>query len=114
MIAIWIDAQISPVIATWIDQNYEEIGAKPVRDVGLRDAEDEEIFEAAREADVIVMSKDSDFTELLERNGPPPKVIWLTCGNTSNQKLRKILRRMLRPVVKILEGSEAIVEIGNI
>lgn len=44
---IWIDAQISPAIAAWISSNYP-VSAIAIRDLGLRDAEDKEIFEAAR------------------------------------------------------------------
>ena len=84
MMEIWIDAQLSPTLAAWINRTYDDIAAQSVRAAGMRDAEDDEIFHAAREAGVVVMSKDSDFLDLLERHGPPPQVIWITCGNTSN------------------------------
>ena len=45
---IWVDAQMSPAIATWISSNYA-VSAVAIRDLGLRDAEDKEIFEAARQ-----------------------------------------------------------------
>lgn len=64
------------------------ITAIPLRDLGLRDAEDTEIFACAKAEGVILMTKDSDFAELVNRLGSPPKVIWLTCGNTSNAELR--------------------------
>jgi predicted nuclease of predicted toxin-antitoxin system len=114
MTEIWIDAQLSPALAAWINRAYEKINAQSIRAVGLRDAEDEEIFQAAREANVIMMSKDSDFLNLLDRHGPPPKVIWVTCGNTSNQRMRTILKQTLLPAVEMLEGSEIIVEIGDL
>ncbi len=114
MTEIWTDAQLSPALAAWINRTYEEITATSVRAVGLRDAEDAEIFQAAREAKVIMMSKDSDFLNLLDRHGPPPKVIWVTCGNTSNQRMRTILKQMLQPAVEMLEGSEVVVEIGDL
>jgi predicted nuclease of predicted toxin-antitoxin system len=114
MTEIWIDAQLSPALAAWVNRTYDDIHAQSVRAVGLRDAEDEEIFQAAREANVIVMSKDSDFLNLLDRYGPPPKVIWVTCGNTSNQRMRTILRQTLLPAVEMLEGSEIIVEIEDL
>lgn len=68
---IWIDAQLSPAIAAWINRTYQEIEAQSVRSVGLRDALDYEIFEEARKQDVVVMSKDDDFTELVAEHGPP-------------------------------------------
>jgi predicted nuclease of predicted toxin-antitoxin system len=87
---IWIDAQISPAIAAWISSNYP-MSAVAIRDLGLRDAEDKEIFEAARLEKAVVMTKDSDFVLLLDRLGPPPQVIWVTCGNTSNGRLKEVL-----------------------
>jgi hypothetical protein len=45
------------------------------------------IFFAARDAGAIVMSKDKDFAQLVLHHGPPPQVIWITCGNTSNARL---------------------------
>ncbi len=114
MTEIWIDAQLSPALAAWINRNYEEIEAQSVRGVGLRDAGDEEIYRAARTAEVIVMTKDSDFLNLLDRYGPPPKVIWVTCGNTSNERMRTILKRTLPSAVQMLEADETIVEIGDL
>jgi predicted nuclease of predicted toxin-antitoxin system len=113
MTEIWVDAQLSPALAAWINRKYEEIEAQSVRAVGLRDAGDEEIYRAAREAEVIVMTKDSDFLNLLDRLGPPPKVIWVTCGNTSNRRMRQILNQTLPSAVDMLEGEEEIVEIGD-
>jgi predicted nuclease of predicted toxin-antitoxin system len=114
MTRIWIDAHLSPALAAWIHRTYDDITAQSVRAVGLRDAEDEEIFQAAREASIIMMSKDSDFLNLLDRYGPPPKVIWVTCGNTSNQRMRTILKQTLQPAVEMLEGGETVVEIGDL
>lgn len=50
MTEIWIDAQLSPALAAWINRTYDEMTAKSVRAMGLRDAEDAEIFRAARKA----------------------------------------------------------------
>ncbi|MHC0064977.1 DUF5615 family PIN-like protein [Nostoc sp. UIC 10890] len=78
---IWVDAHLSPAIATWISNTFG-ITALALRDVGLRDAEDLEIFEAAKAQGVILITKDSDFVDLVERLGTPPQIIWLTCENT--------------------------------
>ncbi len=109
---IWLDAQLSPVIAPWIAANFS-VEAVAARDLGLRDAEDEEIFAAAKAASVVVMTKDSDFLELLERLGPPPQVIWLTCGNTSNARLKQIFTTTLQDAIDLLEVDERLVEISD-
>jgi len=107
---LWIDAHLSPAIATWITDTLG-VKATALRDLGLRDAEDPEIFAAAKAAGVIVMTKDSDFVDLVERLGPPPKIIWLTCGNTSNARLREILSVTLLKSLELLSTDEMLVEI---
>jgi predicted nuclease of predicted toxin-antitoxin system len=110
---IWVDAQLSPQIAVWINSEFA-VDAVPIRDIGLRDAEDEQIFMAAARADAIVLTKDRDFVLLLDRFGPPPQIIWLTCGNTSNEALKKILFETLPETLELLRTGEQIVEIGSI
>lgn len=59
------------------------------------------------------MTKDSDFLILLDRHGPPPQIIWLTCGNTSNARLREILKASFEKAVQWLEAGERLVEISD-
>ncbi|WP_407643668.1 DUF5615 family PIN-like protein [Deinococcus terrestris] len=42
--------------------------------MGDRDASDDEVFQAAREARAVVVSKDSDFLDRVTRLGPPPQL----------------------------------------
>ncbi|MGF1569937.1 MAG: DUF5615 family PIN-like protein [Nodosilinea sp.] len=115
MTTIWVDAHLSPAIATWITNNFD-VTAVALRDLGLRDAEDAEdpeIFEATKVQDAILMTKDRDFVDLVDRLGPPPKVIWLTCGNTSNARLREILSATLETSLELLTGGEPLVEISD-
>ena len=109
---IWVDAHLSPAIATWITSTFG-IEAIALRDLGLRDAEDSEIFEAAKAQKAVVMTKDSDFVDLVERLGSPPQIIWLTCGNTSNAKLREILGETLPRALELFAAGETLVEISG-
>jgi predicted nuclease of predicted toxin-antitoxin system len=59
------------------------------------------------------MTKDSDFVELVNARGMPPQVIWLTCGNTTNVRLREILAQALPSAIKLLKSGEAVVEISG-
>lgn len=110
---IWIDAQMSPAIAAWVNANFA-VNAVAIRDLGLRDSEDEEIFQAARRENAIVMTKDNDFVLLLDRLGVPPQVIWVTCGNTSNARLKEILTNTLPKALELLKSGEKLVEINAI
>ena len=107
---IWLDAHLSPGIAVWITGTFD-IKAYALRDVGLRDAEDSEIFEAAKDQEAIIITKDSDFVDLANRLGAPPQIIWLTCGNTSNSRLKEILNARLLEALAILRSGEVLVEI---
>ena len=109
---LWIDAQLSPALARWINEQFI-LEASAVRDLGLRDATDLAIFRVAREADAVVMTKDGDFARLLDEFGPPPRVIWLRCGNTSNARLRQLLMTTLPPALTLLEAGEPLVEISD-
>lgn len=110
--SIWIDAQLPPTLASWISDTFD-VNATALRDMGLRDAQDIEIFEAARVANAIIMTKDSDFVDLVCRLGTPPQIIWLTCGNVTNRNLRQLLAITLPDALESLRQGEIIVEIGN-
>jgi predicted nuclease of predicted toxin-antitoxin system len=91
-----------------------DLEASAVRDLGLRDAKDREIFDAARKDGVVVMTKDRDFVELVERLGPPPQVLWLTLGNTSNRRLREVLGASLTTALEVLRRGEPVVELTEV
>ena len=109
---IWVDAQLPPSIAKWVEARFGA-AAVAVRDLDLRDAADIDIFRAARQADAVVLTKDADFSHLLAQHGPPPRVLWLTCGNTSNAKLQEILSRSLPEALALFEAGEALVQISG-
>jgi predicted nuclease of predicted toxin-antitoxin system len=111
-VIIWVDAQMSPSLAPWITQEFG-IEAASARHLGLITAIDPEIFDAARKVGATVLTKDSDFVLLLERFGPPPSVLWVRCGNTSNDHLRKVLRDTLRNALALLGSGESLVEIND-
>ncbi len=109
---LWLDAQLPPAIAGWITDSFG-VAAVALRDLGLRDASDEEIHAAARCAAAVVVTKDADFVHLLDRLGTPPQVVWITCGNTSNARLRQLLAATLPDALRLLEKGEPLVELGD-
>ena len=109
----WINAQLSPALAPWLTQRFG-VEAFSVRFLGLRDATDRHIFMAARDARAVVVSKDSDFVTLLESYGPPPQVIWITAGNTSNAKMKLVLEKTFIAARDLLNAGEILVEIGDL
>jgi predicted nuclease of predicted toxin-antitoxin system len=107
----WVDAQLPPTLAAWLSQQYA-IEATSLRDLGLRDAADIDIFLAAQRAQVVMISKDSDFVELVSRHGSPPQLLWVTCGNVTNQRLQEVFAKTFHDALSALTSGQAIVEIG--
>lgn len=59
-----------------------------------------------------MISKDSDFVDLVSRHGPPPQLLWVTCGNVTNQRLHAVFDKTFALALTALRAGEAIVEIG--
>ena len=100
-LTFWLDAHLSPSIAKWLKENFG-VNAASLRSIGLREADDIDIFKAAKAADVIFISKDKDLKSFIDNFGPPPKLIWLTCGNTSNVTLKQILADNFETIIEVL------------
>lgn len=109
---VWIDAQLPPTLANWLTETFG-LDASALRDLGLRDAQDTDIFAAARAENVVIITKDSDFIDLVCRLGTPPQILWLTCGNVTNRNLRQLLTATLSDALEQLRQGEMIVEITN-
>jgi predicted nuclease of predicted toxin-antitoxin system len=109
-VILWLDAQLSPALADWIRSAFE-VDCAAVRDHGLQNADDHTIFMAARAAGAVVATKDVDFVRLLDRYGPPPQLIWITCGNTSNASLKTALQANWQTVRTMLDAGERLVEL---
>lgn len=63
-----------------------------VRDVGLKAADDPEVWKYAQENDLIICSKDSDMHQRSFVLGYPPKVVWVRLGNCSTSDVEDCLR----------------------
>ena len=110
---VWVDAQLPPSLARWL----HPLGTAQivhVADLGLLTAEDLEIFQKARDADAVVLTKDQDFIQLQARLGAPPSIVWLTCGNASNKVLKDLMVRTWPKVQELLEAGEALIEINEV
>jgi predicted nuclease of predicted toxin-antitoxin system len=71
-----LDQNVSPALVGLLaDANHL---AEHVRDLGMREAPDDVVLAAARDADAVLISSDTDFGELLARsNAKGPSVILL-------------------------------------
>jgi predicted nuclease of predicted toxin-antitoxin system len=103
-----------PGTGPWLGVRFD-LSAKPLRDIGLRDADDLDLYQAARRfGQVVIVTKDSDFVGLVRQLGTPPQVLLLSCGNLSTLELQALFSRYLPDALEALKNGQPLVEIlGN-
>ena len=74
-----------------VDLQSDFPGSAHVRDLGLERADDQTIWEVARNQGFIIVSKDADFHQRSFVHGHPPKVVWLRIGNVSTRRVLEIM-----------------------
>lgn len=85
------DENVSPKLPQMLANEYP--GSVHIREVGLRGAEDRQIWDYGRAQGFAIVSKDADFRERSFVEGFPPKVIWLDVGNAGTTMIAGLLRR---------------------
>lgn len=84
-----------------------------VRLLGLDQADDLTIWRFAAEQGFCIVTLDSDFADLSALLGPPPKVVWLRCGNRSTAFVEALVRtHALRILTMAVADSVDLIEIG--
>lgn len=63
-----------------------------MRQFGLQGADDEVVWNFAREHGYTIVSKDSDFRQRSFLFGAPPKVVWIRRGNCTTADIERILK----------------------
>ena len=69
-----------------------------VRLLGLDRADDVAVWQYAAESGFALMTLVVDFAEMAALRGPPPKVIWLRCGNQRTATIEALLRRHVKAI----------------
>ena len=78
-----------------------------IRLLGMERAEDRAIWEYAKANDFILVSQDADFADMATLFGPPPKVIWLRCGNQPTDAIERRLRGHAEAIAAFAEDGAA-------
>ncbi|MGE0743075.1 MAG: DUF5615 family PIN-like protein [Hyphomonadaceae bacterium] len=93
-----VDAQLPPALADFIRAKGHEASA--LREIGLRDADDANIWTWARAEAAIIVTKDEDFAQLVAANDDGPRVLWVRSGNL----LKRVLLARFESAWPELEG----------
>jgi predicted nuclease of predicted toxin-antitoxin system len=107
----WLDAHLDPNLAAWLGARFG-VSAKHVKELALDRATDREIFDAGRRfGAIVIVSKDSDFVDLVTLLGAPPQVLRLTFGNLSTVAAQAVLAKSFPDAMKLLESGAPWVDI---
>lgn len=91
------DENLSPRLVESLSGLYP--GSAHVHQCGLGGADDESVWNYARDNGFTIVSKDSDFQERSVLRGAPPKIIWIRATNCTTIDIESLLR-LAQPVVK--------------
>jgi predicted nuclease of predicted toxin-antitoxin system len=86
-------------------------GSTQVELVGLAEADDRTLWHYAGANGFALVSLDADFAEMATLLGPPPKVIWLRCGNQPTAVIATLLRARFDAIASFEHDTVACLEI---
>ncbi len=99
---IWLDTHLSPIIAKWLTDDFGYV-FKSSFILKFDGLDDIDIYKKAKDAGfIILLTKDSDFADLIERFGAPPKVINLEAENMKSRILYSLLKTQIERSVRLL------------
>jgi len=82
-------------------------GSEQAVRAGLAEADDVSIWTYAARHDLTIVTHDADFAELAALRGPPPKIIWLRCGNRPTDEIEKLIRARAPTIRSFIEDEWA-------
>ena len=86
------------------------MGARHVRDLGLKEGADHEIWLRSIADDAVILTRDSDFA-LFARQDPRGRLVWLRFGNCGNADLIRMVEARWADIAARLEAGERLVEV---
>ena len=76
-----------------------------VRNLKLENVSDIDIWSYAKEHDFCIVTFDSDFNDLSNLYGHPPKVLWLRSLDQTTQNVERLLRQKSKDIASFLKSD---------
>jgi predicted nuclease of predicted toxin-antitoxin system len=105
-----VDAQLPPALARLLRESGYDAFA--VREIGLREASDAEIWQYAIQEQAAIITKDEDFAERCLYSRNRPVIVWLRVGNTSNQALIRWFVPLWSKITRRIELGDYLIEVS--
>jgi predicted nuclease of predicted toxin-antitoxin system len=89
-------------------------GSLHVRDLDLQAVTDAEVLRVAAERDLVVVTKDKDFADIVTTRGDGPKILWLMLGNVATDEIADSILAAAESISHLLEDpSVQVVQISS-
>ncbi|MEX0775763.1 MAG: DUF5615 family PIN-like protein [Phycisphaeraceae bacterium] len=75
--------------------------------MGMAEADDRVLWQRAKADGFALVMQDVDFADMVGLYGPPPKVIWLRCGNRPTSFIEGLLRRHVDAITAFEQDDTA-------
>ena len=98
------DHNLSPSLVRRLGEVFP--GSDHVFSLRLHEEPDTAIWEFARRAGFIVVSKDADLAEVTMQKGFPQKLVWLRIGNCTKNDIEQLLRNQQAAVSALADDPE--------
>jgi predicted nuclease of predicted toxin-antitoxin system len=95
------DQNLAPRLVDQVTADFP--GSLHVRDLDLQSATDAEVLRVAAERDLVVVTKDKDFADIVTARGGGPKVLWLMLGNASTDEIAASIRDAAESIGGLLD-----------
>ena len=82
--------------------------SKHVKDIALDQADDEIVWNYARDHDFVLTSKDAGFHQRSFLYGFPPKVLWVALGNCSTTEIEKAIQKNNLRIIAFVQDEQAL------
>ena len=99
------DQNLSPKLVRDIDLYFP--GSEHVRNLGMKESSDTEIWNYAILHDFVIISKDADFHQRSFAKGFPPKIIGILGGNCPTSSILELLTSKVEKIESFYEDEEA-------
>lgn len=98
------DQNVSPWLCAALSDLFPD--SIHVRNVALREADDELIWEYAAQHGFAIVTKDADFRQRSFLLGHPPKIVCLRMGNCSTKAIAELLRNRAADILDFLADEQ--------
>ena len=102
--SLLFDQNISFRIISKIASNFPT--AKQVRQLGIENFSDIEIWQYAKQNKFTIVTFDADFFDISNLKGHPPKIIWLRFGNTKTDFLADLINSKSTIIKDFIDSAE--------